>query len=85
MGLRMRNYNSFEILWKLWFLRGRGEGGGHKNKNIEEALPKNGGLGEFANLRVGLGKKEGCSVFEGGGGGWYSNEQYGTLSSCKSN
>ena len=45
--------------------RGRGV---HKNKNIEGALPKKGGgLGEFADLRVGLGKKEGCSVFEGGG------------------
>ena len=65
MGLRMRNYNNFEILWKLWFLRGRGV---HKNKNIEGALPKKGGgLGEFADLRVGLGKKERCSVFEGGG------------------
>ena len=30
-------------------------------------LPKKGGLGKFANLREGLGKKEGSGVFEGGG------------------
>ena len=29
-------------------------------------LPKKGGLGKFANLREGLGKKEGSGVFEGG-------------------
>ena len=32
-------------------------GGGSQKTNIEGGLPKKGGLGQFANLRVGLAKK----------------------------
>ena len=47
-------------------------------------LPKKGGLGKFANLREGLGKKEGSGVFEGGGGGgWYPNAHYGGALYCQ--
>ena len=35
-----------------------------------------GGLGQFADLRKGLGRKEGGGVFERGGG-WYSDAHYG--------
>ena len=43
-------------------------------------LPKKGGLGKFANLREGLGKKEGSGVFEGG---WYPNAHYGGALYCQ--
>ena len=33
--------------------------GGSQKNNIEGGLPKKGGLGQFADLRVGLGKKRG--------------------------
>ena len=43
-------------------------GGGSRKINIEGGLPKNGGLGQFADLRGGgLGTKEGSGVFEGEG------------------
>ena len=37
-------------------------------------MPKKGGLGQFADLRGGLGKKEGVGVFFRGG--WYPNAHY---------
>ena len=38
----------------------------HKNSDIEGGLPKKGGLGQFTDLRWGLGKKEEDGVFEEG-------------------
>ena len=38
----------------------------HKKSDIEGGLPKKGRLGQFADLRRGLGKKEGDGVFDGG-------------------
>ena len=61
----MKNYlGSLKILFQ-------GErGGGLRKTNIQGELPGVAGLGQFANLRGGgLGKKEECGVFEGGGGG----------------
>ena len=59
MGLRIKN---FDIL-------GVHGGWSSQKTDIEGALPKKVGLGQFADLREGgLGKKEGVGVFEGGGG-----------------
>ena len=43
---------------KFDFQEGEG-GGGHKKNNIQGELPKQGGLGQFADLRGGLGRKSG--------------------------
>ena len=43
------------------------KGGSSRKTNIEGGLPeKGGGFRQFADLREGLGKKEGGGVFEGG-------------------
>ena len=54
-----------------------GGGGVTKIQYTEEGLPKNGGLGQFADFRGGggAGEKEGVGVFERGG--WYPNAHYG--------
>ena len=53
MGLRVKNFNILGVHWKT---------------KIEGALPKKGGLGQFADLRGegGLGKKEGVLFLRGG-------------------
>ena len=57
------------VHWKIQLLGG---GRGSQKNNIEGGLPKNDGLGQFANLRVGLARKWG-GVLEGG---WYPNAHY---------
>ena len=52
MGLWMKRY-----ILGLHNLTFRGSGGSQKT-NKEAGLPKNGGHGQFADLRVELGKKE---------------------------
>ena len=52
MGLRMKNLNIF--------------GGGITKNNIKgRGLPKNGGLGQFADLREGLARKRGMLLLRG--------------------
>ena len=50
MGLRIKNFNIFEVHGKLQFL----EGGLQKTK-IEEGIAWKGGLGQFADLGGGGG------------------------------
>ena len=57
MVLRMKNFNILGVHWKIQLLGGGGGGSG--KTNIEGRLPKKEGLGQFADLRGGLGKKEG--------------------------
>ena len=54
MGLRMKNFNIFEIQEKIRFL-----GGIHEKPMYRGGLPKRGELGQFADLRGG-------GDFEGG-------------------
>ena len=63
MVLKMKNFNILGVHLKIWLL-----GGGFikKQYRVGDCL-KMGGLGQFANLRVGLGKKEGGGCFWGGG------------------
>ena len=65
MGLRMKNFDIFGVPWKIWLLGGWGS----QKTYIEGGFPKKGGgggLGQFADLRGGLGKKDRGSVYEGG-------------------
>ena len=69
MVLRMKNFNIFGVHWKIWLL-----GGGLRKTDIEGGgLPKNGGLGQFADLRGGAWQERGGGVFERG---WYPNAHY---------
>ena len=73
----MKSVNIFGVHGKISVL----EGGFMKNQYIGRVgLPKKGGPGKFANLREGLGKKEGSGVFEGG---WYPNAHYGGALYCQ--
>ena len=69
-----------EKLWGfegLWGFTERSDvQGGSQKTNIEGGLPKKGELGQFADLRVGLGKKLGGGVFFVGG--WGTHYGYGT-------
>ena len=47
----MKNFNIMQVLWKIWFLRGKG--GRHKKPRYWRELPKKKGGGG------GLGKKRG--------------------------
>ena len=60
MVLRMKNFNIFWFTEKSHFK-------GKQKTDIEGGIAKKGGLGQFANLRVGLGKKEGGVVSRGRG------------------
>ena len=61
MVLRMKNFGALGGFGgSLKDLTSRGD---HKKTNIEGGLPKKGELGQFADLRVGLGKKWGGGVF----------------------
>ena len=59
MGLRMKDFNIFEVHWKIWFLEG-----GSQKTNRYGWLSKKGELGKFAGVRGVLVKRE-HSVFEG--------------------
>ena len=54
MVLRMKNFNILGVHWKIWLLGG----GGLEKPICRGALHKKGGLGQFADLKGGLGKKE---------------------------
>ena len=54
MVLRMKNFNILGVHWKIWLLGG----GGRVSQKSVGVLPKTGALGQFADLRWGLGKKE---------------------------
>ena len=58
IGLRMKNFNIFGVLWK---------GGITKNHCIGGVLPKRGGFGQFAYLRGDLTRKRSWCFWEGGG------------------
>ena len=61
MVLRIKNFNIFGAHWKIGLLTGCS-----RKINIEGGrLPKRAGLGLFANLRGGLGKKEGVVFLRG--------------------
>ena len=54
MVLRIKNFNILGGLLKNTTFRGEGVS---QKTNIEEGVPKNRGLGQFADLRGGLGRK----------------------------
>ena len=59
----MKNFKIMGVHWKIWLL-----GGGSSQKtDIEGEIARKGGrgLGQFTDLRRGLGKREGNGVFEG--------------------
>ena len=58
MGLRLKNFNSLGVDWKIWLL-GRGI---LRKTDIEGGIAKKGGLGQFGDLR-GLDKKDGGGIF----------------------
>ena len=60
MVLRMKKFYILRVHWKIRFLDGRSQ----KTK-IYWGLPKKGGLGHFADLKGGLGKKEGGGFLRG--------------------
>ena len=64
MVLRMKNFNIFRVHCKIQLLRG-GEGL-EKPRYRVGGIAKKGGLGQFVDLRRGLGKKEGVVLFEEG-------------------
>ena len=80
----MKNFNIFEVHWKIQFLGGGG--GGSQKNNIEEGgLPKRGAWTVWR-FKRGLARKRG-GVFKGG---WYPNAHYtltplgflGTMTLC---
>ena len=66
MRLRMKNLKTMGVYWKIRFLGVREGGGGVHEKPIYTGeLLKKGELDSWR-LKGGLGKKEGCGVFERG-------------------
>ena len=62
MLLGMKNFNILKVHWKIQLL-----GGGSCKTTTEGGLSVK-GLGQFADLRGGLGKRGWCFFFLGGGG-----------------
>ena len=58
------------IHWKIWLLEGRSS-----QETDRGGIVKKGGLGQFTDLRGGLGKEEGGGVFQGRY--WYPNAHHG--------
>ena len=67
----MKNFNIFEVLWKIWFL-GKGFLGGGGG-GLKGGIVLKGRLGQLADLRLGLHKKEEVVFLRRG---WYLNVHY---------
>ena len=61
----MKNLKTMGVYWKIRFLGVRGGGGVHEKPIYTGELLKKGELDSWR-LKGGLGKKEGCGVFERG-------------------
>ena len=68
MVFRMKNFNIFEVHWKIWLLGGGGE------KPIYRGNCQKRGLGQFVDLREGAWQERGGGAFEGAG--WYPHAHY---------